>query len=408
MLRFKRSFKWYNKNMETKDKKTIKIFSSYMLVALLGGGFISSSFVIFLSTVKKYSYNEITLIVGITPIILLPASFLWGWIMDKHKKLILTNKLITISNTIKIFLLVLVNSFGIFFIVNLIGSFLTQPSGGINDEYIMHIVKRTGYPYGKIRVFGAIGFGMSGILAPIAIYFVGVKGAFIVGGVIILLTLIFLSKLPEVDVSEKEKKEKVDFFTVLSLFKNKKFVLELIALTILVSTSNITGSFAMPIILLHLHAPNELVVMLPFIMVLMEIIFLFNFHKLKISDKSYFIIVLCLILAIVRWTIMANETNYYILIALMLFHGAIIGMVLPTQNKLIGIIVPKKQQSTAFLFQLVIVPTILSSILNLFTGAMVSKIGIEIFGYTYLVLTIIAAILIVPNIISQKLINKKF
>ncbi|WP_297633240.1 MFS transporter [uncultured Clostridium sp.] len=394
--------------METKDKKTIKIFSSYMLIALLGGGFISSSFVIFLSTVKKYSYNEITLIVGITPIVLLPTSFLWGWIMDKHKKLILTNKLITVANTIKIFLLVLLNSFGIFFIINLIGSFLTQPSGGINDEYIMHIVKKTGYPYGKIRVFGAIGFGLSGILAPISIYFFGVKGAFVVGGIIILVTLVFLSKLPEVYVSEKEKKEKIDFFTVLNLFKNKKFILELIALTILVSTSNITGSFAMPIILLHLHAPNEFVVMLPFIMVLMEIVFLFNFHKFKIADKSYLIIVICLILAVVRWTIMANETNYYILIALMLFHGCIIGMVLPTQNKLISILVPKKQQSTAFLFQLVIIPTVLSSILNLFTGYMVSKMGISIFGYTYLGLTIFAGILIIPNIIKGKLINKKF
>lgn len=387
--------------MDSKDKKIINLFSIYMLIALLGGGFISSSFVIFLSTVKKYSYNEITLIVGITPIILLPCSFLWGWIMDKHKKLILTNKFITVSNALKAFLLVLVNNFGIFFLINLIGSFLTQPSGGINDEYIMHIVKRTGYPYGKIRVFGAIGFGLSGILAPVSIYFFGVKGAFIVGGIIILSTLIFLSRLPEIEVSKKEKKQKVNLSSVINLFKNKKFLLQLIALTILVSTSNITGSFAMPIILLKLKAPNEFVVMLPFIMVLMEIVFLFNFHRLSISNKGYLVISLCLSIAIIRWIVMANITNYYVLIALMLLHGVVIGMVLPTQNKLISEIVPKHQQSTAFLFQLVIVPTVLSSILNLFTGYMVNSLGISIFGYTYLILTIIAAILIFPSLLKK-------
>ena len=39
---------------------------------------------------------------------------------------------------------------------------------------------------------------------------------------------------------------------------------------------------------------------------------------------------------------------------------------MPVQNNLIADLVPTNQQSTAFLFEVVVVPTILSSILNLF------------------------------------------
>lgn len=253
-------------------------------------------------------------------------------------------------------------------------------------------------------MWGAIGFGASGLLVPIIMYFYGVTASLIAAIIILLCDLIILSKLPEVKHEKKVviKEEKPSLKSTLSLFKNKKFVVILVVLTILTTTCNITGSFAMPIMLVDLKAPDELVGMLPFIMVLMEIVFLLVFHKLKIAKKSYTVIFICVLISIVRWYLMATIDNYYILTALMLCHGVVIGMILPTQNKLLGEIIPKHQRSTAFLFQLAIAPTVFASVLNLFTGYLSTSVGIHIFGFTYLVLAIIALIAILPTFIKSR------
>ena len=390
--------------MEKEDKGLINLFSAHMFVALLGTGIVNTVFVLFLEQVKGFSTDDATFIIGITPLILLPCSFFWGWVMDKHKKLIMANKIVYASNAIMVAVLIWVSSFVAIFGFNLLRNFLTQPSGGINDEYILHIVKKTGHPYGKIRVWGAIGFGASGLLVPIIMYFYGVTASLIAAIIILLCDLIILSKLPEVKHEKKVviKEEKPSLKSTLSLFKNKKFVVILVVLTILTTTCNITGSFAMPIMLVDLKAPDELVGMLPFIMVLMEIVFLLVFHKLKIAKKSYTVIFICVLISIVRWYLMATIDNYYILTALMLCHGVVIGMILPTQNKLLGEIIPKHQRSTAFLFQLAIAPTVFASVLNLFTGYLSTSVGIHIFGFTYLVLAIIALIAILPTFIKSR------
>ena len=81
---------------------------------------------------------------------------------------------------------------------------------------------------------------------------------------------------------------------------------------------------------------------------------------------------------------------------------------MPVQNNLIAELVPTKQQSTAFLFEVVVVPTIFSSILNLFTGYLSVYTGISIFGYTYLILSIIALVIIIPSFLKESRTKKSF
>ena len=104
---------------------------------------------------------------------------------------------------------------------------------------------------------------------------------------------------------------------------------------------------------------------------------------------------------------MAIIPNYMFLLFLMIVHGVVVGIIMPVQNNLIADLVPTNQQSTAFLFEVVVVPTILSSILNLFTGYLSSYTGITIFGYTYLALSIVALIMIIPSFLRESRRKKK-
>lgn len=104
---------------------------------------------------------------------------------------------------------------------------------------------------------------------------------------------------------------------------------------------------------------------------------------------------------------MASIPNYMFLLLLMLVHGVVVGIMMPVQNNLISELVPTKQQSTAFLFEVVVVPTILSSILNLFTGYLSVYTGISIFGYTYLILSIVALVIIIPAFLKESRMKKQ-
>ncbi len=79
------------------------------------------------------------------------------------------SKLVNLSNIITMGLLIITNNFILFFIINIIRSILLQPSGTLNDKYMLNISSTNKGTYGKIRVRSTIGYGLAGIICPIAI-----------------------------------------------------------------------------------------------------------------------------------------------------------------------------------------------------------------------------------------------
>ena len=192
-----------------------------------------------------------------------------------------------------------------------------------------------------------------------------------------------------------------------SLLKNKAFLIQLFATNVIMATCNSASNYSIQVILEKLGCPTSLISTVPFIMIVMEILLLFIFHKLPFAKKSYLATFTALIILCFRWYFMAIIPNYMFLLFLMIVHGVVVGIIMPVQNNLIADLVPTNQQSTAFLFEVVVVPTILSSILNLFTGYLSSYTGISIFGYTYLALSIVALIMIIPSFLRESRRKKK-
>ena len=174
-----------------------KKFSKYLLFSSLGANVIGSVFVIFLSFIKGFDAKQISFIVGTTPLLVLPIFLIWGSIIDKYKDVTKISKLINLSNVFTMIILTLINNFVLFFIINLIRSILLQPGGTLNDKYLLNISKANEGSYGKIRVMLTIGFGLAGIISPIAIKLGGIYLAIIVGCSLIVLSIFLLNKLSE-------------------------------------------------------------------------------------------------------------------------------------------------------------------------------------------------------------------
>ncbi len=385
-----------------------KKFSKYLLVSSLGANIIGSVFVIFLSFIKGFDAKQISFIVGTTPLIVLPIFLIWGSILDKYKNVIKLSKLINLSNIFTIILLMLINNFLLFFIINLLRSILLQPGGTLNDKYLLNISKEKEGSYGTIRVMLTIGYGLAGIIAPIAIKLGGVYLAIIVGSILILLSIFTLNKLSNVEEDVIEKKEsskkskKGLFKSILEILKNKKYLKYLIIISIIWGTQNAAAGYGIQIMLIDLHVSDAIISIIPFIMVIFEVVFLLTYEKIKILEKTDIALLISLIILALRWAVMIFTKSYIVILIITMLHGIVTGIVLQIQNKIVGNIVPSNQHFIAFILMNSLSGTILPSILNLVTGELYSNYGIRIFGVVYLTLAIIALGLLGTKIFERK------
>lgn len=385
-----------------------KKFSKYLLVSSLGANIIGSVFVIFLSFIKGFDAKQISFIVGTTPLIILPIFLIWGSILDKYKNVIKLSKLINIANVFTIILLMLINNFVLFFIINLVRSILLQPGGTLNDKYLLNISNANEGSYGNIRVMLTIGYGLAGVIAPIAIKLGGVYSAIIVGCVLTLISIFSLNKLSKVDIDVIEKKEiskkskKGLLKSILELIKNKKYLKYLIIISIIWGTQNAAAGYGIQIMLIDLHVSDAIISLIPFIMVIFEVAFLLTYEKIKILEKTDIALLISLIILLLRWLIMIFTNSYIVILIITMLHGIVTGIVLQIQNKIVGNIVPSNEHFIAFILMNSLSATILPSILNLTTGELYSNYGIRVFGLVYFILAIIALALLGTNLFKKR------
>ncbi|MFU7515607.1 MFS transporter [Clostridium sp. HCS.1] len=385
-----------------------KKFSKYLLVSSLGANIIGSVFVIFLSFIKGFDAKQISFIVGTTPLIVLPLFLIWGSILDKYKDVTKISKFINLSNVVTMIMLTLINNFVLFFIINLVRSILLQPGGTLNDKYLLNISKSNEGSYGKIRVMLTIGFGLAGIIAPIAIKLGGIYLAIIVGSSLIILSIFLLNKLSEdeedlIEETERSRKDKKGLLkSILQLLKNKKYLKYLIIISIIWGTQNAAAGYGIQIMLIDLKISDAVISLIPFMMVIFEVIILLTYEKIKFFERTDIALLISLIVLIVRWAIMIFTNSYIVILIITMLHGIVTGIVLQIQNKIVGNIVPQEQHIIAFILMNSLSATILPSVLNLTTGELYSNYGIKVFGLVYLILSIIALGLLGTNLFKKR------
>ena len=390
--------------MENLSKK----FSNYLLISSLGGNILGSIFVLFLSSIKGFNAKEISLIVGTTPLIIFPIFFLWGSLLDKYQRVVGFSKLVNLSNIITIGLLIITNNFILFFIINIIRSILLQPSGTLNDKYMLNISSTNKGTYGKIRVRSTIGYGFAGIICPIAIRIGDVYLAIIVGMILISFSIILLSKVPEisdnhVSINKNIKNDKGNTFkSLFDLIKNKMYLKYLIIISIIWGTQNAASGYGIQIMMIDLNVSKVIIGLIPFIMVIFEVIFLLVFDKVRILRKNDLALLIALVILVFRWSIMFFAKSYILILIITMLHGIVTGIVLQIQNKIIGKVVSSNQHFLAFMLISSLSTTILPSLLNLITGDLYGKFGIKVFGFVYLVLSLIASFVLIYNALKNR------
>ncbi|MGL4737604.1 MAG: MFS transporter [Cellulosilyticaceae bacterium] len=376
----------------------IKKFSFAYIINIIGGAFFNNVYILFMSTLKGFTDQEISLVMGIIPLITVPAMLIWGRVLDRNKKLMGTAWLITLFNGICLGLMCVMPSFKLFFIIALVRTLVLQPMGSICEEYMINITKKAGIPYGKVRRFGTLGVGVVGLISPVVILFLGIKGMIFAGVVIVFLSAFLYRIQPEVRLEDQDEcgQSPVSVGSRLDLLRNIQYwkVLGVIALSY--GVLNSAGSYGNQMILLKMNCPQMIIVFLPTMLMGMEVLVLGISHKVRVEQLPYRAMFIGIILMCVRWTMLAAAPHYIWVIISSLLNGVIVGITLPAQNYLIAQVVPERQRSTAYLVSIVAQVSVVPGILNLMIGGLLPRVGISIFGILYLLVSLVALFFVIP------------
>ena len=374
------------------DKKIInrivKIFSSNFILNSIGNTIIGNTYVLFISVSKGFSDKEISMILGILPLVSIFTFFVWGAIIDKYKKLLFVSKIVNITNVVTLFSLIWVDNFWIFFIINFIRTILMQPAGVVNDEYILNLSNKYGASFGKIRVFATIGYGIAGVICAIALKFMNPEKTIILASMFIILNLIALFFLPEITKPESNnEKQKNLLYTMRGIFKNKEFKFFICTHGLLTAIIGSATGYGIPILLIKLNAPNFYIGLLPVLMIIFEIILLPYVEKFKIYRDVNVVLKIAAVLLIFRWLIIGITDSYLLIVVITILHGVINGFLLPLPNRILWNVIPKENHSTAIVVSGLFANTIFVAIINLITGYVAEVFGLHSYGIVYLILT---------------------
>lgn len=383
------------KNKSININKIVSTFSSTYILGSIGNSIINNVLILFMASVKGFSDGEISIILGVLPLISVVTFFVWGAIIDKYKRLVLLNKIVYSMNILTLFLLYKVDNFKLFFIINLIRTIMMQPSGVANDEYLLNLSNKYGIRFGRIRVFGTIGYGIAGIISTIALAYIGVNNAILISSIFLVTTLILYFRLPEITKSEENNSYKgKSYLNIIEILKNRDFRLFIYTYGVLTGVIAASVNYGTPILMIKLGAPDAFIGLIPIFMIVFEVILLPFIEKLSFYKNINLVFKIVGVLLIIRWVILGTANSYITIMILAIIHGVINGLLLPMQNKLIWAIVPKGQHSTAFIITNLCCNTIFPAIINLATGILVKYLGIHTYGIVYLFVTIISMIII--------------
>ena len=262
-----------NKNINI--NKVVNVFSSTYILGSIGNSIINNVFILFMASVKGFSDGEISIILGILPLISIFTFFVWGAIIDKYKKLVFFNKLVYSMNIVTLFLLYRVDDFKLFFIINLIRTIMMQPSGVANDEYLLNLSNKYGVRFGRIRVFGTIGYGIAGIVSTISLAYIGINKSILMSSIFLIITLILFFGLPEIAIAEEQgQSEDKSYLNIINILKNRDFRLFIYTYGVLTGVIAASVNYGTPILMIKLGAPDAFIGLIPIFMIVFEVILL--------------------------------------------------------------------------------------------------------------------------------------
>lgn len=293
---------------------------------------------------KGLNATEIGLVLAIGPFTAIFAQPFWGYISDKFKTvkkiLILCAMILLVSSTIFLHM----NSLILLLITAPIFFFVSTPIDALSDSLAQRRAIELNVSFGSIRMFGAFGFAISTLLVGDFLTRIGIQYMIWPYLFFVISSLITTFRLTDVEVSS----EPVQISDATGLLKNKKFIIFLLIVIVLMLAHSANDNF-LGLYIVGLGGSERWVGFAWFIAVMSEATVYATARYWFRKYHSLIFVISAGILYSIRWFLYAYISSPILVIAFQMLHGLSFGIFYVAAFDYITRLIPRLMHSTGHL-----------------------------------------------------------
>lgn len=309
---------------------------------------------------------EIGWLLAVGPFAALFSQPFWGYMSDKYKTV--KNILLICLSCVIVVSIVLFQMKSFWSILLLCGIFFTfmAPTGALGDSLTQRVTASAGISFGKVRMWGSIGFAITSLVAGQVFSVIGIENILYLFLFYAVIAFCIVWKVTDVE----NKQKPVSLRGAFKVAANPRFFLFLFMIVFITVPHRTNDSF-IGIYIKSLGGSETLIGWAWFIAVVAEaVVFLFSSYWMARSNEIMFLIIAAFIYCI-RWFLFSVIESPYQLIFLQVLHGLSYGVFYLCSFQFVTKLVPKEFQATG---QLLFLSTFFA-----FSGIIGSLAGGKIF-----------------------------
>ena len=296
---------------------------------------------------RGLSYTEIGIAYAVSSITAVIAQPICGLITDKYLNKRTTIIITMVISSLAIYNFVFANNFYyILFSIVMLMSFQGSVIS-VSDAYIYEIMEQhKNIQYGKIRLMGSIGFGIIVLFLGQSVKYFGVNSAFILYSIVMFLGAMIVCSI---DYKDKVMHQKIDLVDIVTLIKNKKFIIFIVSI---IFASLAIGSNNSYISLLIQETGGDVsqIGLLWFILGISELPIFFFGSKLLKKHGELNLFIFGMVLFTLRFFIDSICTSYVYVIIVQAMQGITFPLYFMASLEYLNKITPRKMKTSAMTF----------------------------------------------------------
>lgn len=366
-------------------KKNYYLYSAWYFLMFFALGSFFPLFSQLLSSFKLQG-STMGIIFSIGSFATITSQPFWGFINDKLKK---PKKLITfllLSSAVAIFCFFFTKGTYIIAAVYLVFMFFNSGIGSISDSSVL----ASGIPFGKIRLWGSIGYAVGVQVAGLISEKAGIKSILLIYIIFMIFTVLVMNsiKFNRVEVN------KINFHDLKALFHNKKYILA--ALGCFLVGGSVTGNNNYFGLLYKELGGSIAGIGLAFLLFAgSEAPFMVLFQKISKKIQLTHGLIFVSIISVIRWFIYSNTVNPKVLLWTFFLQGLSVGGYLVITTLYVAEITEEKVRTTALSLFGALSMGLGGMILQVISGKIMASFGISKVYLFFTIANILAVLLFV-------------
>lgn len=295
---------------------------------------------------RGFNSGQIGILLAVGSLTAIIAQPVFGVISDTAKDYRTPLKVVLILSILGIYGFFFSHTFAIMLLTVILFNFINSPVGPLVDSIAVEKGPENGFEYGKVRLWGALGFALITVIAGYVLSAVGYQYAFPTYSVIALVVLIIVFAFP---MLEKPKHGQGSVFgkdVLGAVFLNKKLI-GFIGITLLVTSCMTMNVSFLPIYFEKMGYPINMVGWNFTIAAIVETPLFWLSTKLIRRVGLFSLLSVGIIAYVVKYAIMGLGPSVGVVLAVQALDGVAFAFYFSTAVEIVNVMAPVQAKATA-------------------------------------------------------------